>query len=41
LIRATDTTGRTQPASVPWNAKGYMYNAWHRVPVAKLKAFER
>ncbi|MDX1947911.1 MAG: molybdopterin-dependent oxidoreductase [Pirellulaceae bacterium] len=33
LARATDTAGHTQPATTPWNAKGYLHNAWHRVEV--------
>lgn len=33
LIRATDSAGHQQPEAVPWNSKGYMYNAWHRVPL--------
>jgi hypothetical protein len=24
------------PESVPWNPKGYLYNAWHRVPAKQL-----
>ena len=30
-VRATDSLGNTMPVSVPWNPKGYLYNAWHRV----------
>ncbi|MBW3598831.1 MAG: molybdopterin-dependent oxidoreductase [Planctomycetes bacterium] len=30
VVRATDTRGRTQPQQTPWNAKGYLYNAWHK-----------
>ena len=30
-VRATDSLGNTMPESVPWNPKGYLYNAWHRV----------
>ena len=33
IVRATDSRGRTQPASVDWNQKGYLFNAWHRVAV--------
>jgi len=33
LVRATDSTGATQPEQVAWNLKGYLMNAWHRVPV--------
>ena len=34
-VRATDSSGTTQPASVSetWNVKGYNNNAWHRVTV--------
>jgi sulfite oxidase len=31
IIRATDSSGETQPRDMPWNAKGYQYNAWHQV----------
>jgi sulfite oxidase len=33
LVRATDSTGQSQPRDMAWNAKGYQYNAWHQVPV--------
>lgn len=33
IVRAFDSAGNGQPRSVPWNLKGYLYNAWHRVPV--------
>ncbi len=33
IVRATDSRGDSQPETVRWNAKGYLYNAWHRVPV--------
>jgi len=33
IVRATDSRGEQQPATVRWNAKGYLFNAWHRVPV--------
>lgn len=33
IVRATDSAGDVQPRKVDWNMKGYMYNAWHRVPV--------
>ena len=26
MTRATDRTGATQPESVPWNRKGYLFN---------------
>ncbi len=32
-VRATDSLGNTMPETVPWNPKGYLYNAWHRVHV--------
>jgi sulfite oxidase len=35
-VRALDSTGLRQPQHVPWNAKGYQFNAWHHVPV-KIK----
>jgi len=31
LVRAIDSSWQMQPAEMPWNAKGYMYNAWHSV----------
>ncbi|HEV7281731.1 MAG TPA: molybdopterin-dependent oxidoreductase [Pirellulaceae bacterium] len=31
VVRAIDSAGGRQPLVSPWNAKGYMYNAWHRV----------
>ncbi len=37
-VRATDSLGNSMPESVPWNPKGYLYNAWHRVDVKKLLA---
>ncbi|MBI3926013.1 MAG: molybdopterin-dependent oxidoreductase [Armatimonadetes bacterium] len=33
VVRACDSAGETQPQSAPWNVKGYLHNAWHRVPV--------
>ncbi|MGH2534881.1 MAG: sulfite oxidase [Thermomicrobiales bacterium] len=33
LSRATDAVALTQPSTVPWNAKGYQYNAIFEVPV--------
>lgn len=36
-VRATDSLGNTMPQTVPWNPKGYLYNAWHRVPAKQLK----
>lgn len=34
IVRCVDSAGHVQPQTVPWNMKGYMYNAWHRVPVS-------
>jgi len=31
IVRAVDSSGQTQPREMPWNAKGYQYNAWHQV----------
>ena len=31
LVRATDTSGETQPEKNPWNYKGYQFNGWHKV----------
>ncbi len=31
--RATDSEGATQPSAIPWNPKGYLNNAIHRVAV--------
>lgn len=33
VVRGVDSSGNRQPREVPWNLKGYMFNAWHRVPV--------
>ncbi|MCH2210972.1 MAG: molybdopterin-dependent oxidoreductase [Fuerstiella sp.] len=33
IVRAVDSTGAVQPATVDWNLKGYLYNAWYRLPV--------
>lgn len=35
-VRATDSDGRVQPETVPWNLKGYMYNAWHTRPLPNV-----
>jgi hypothetical protein len=32
-VRATDSAGETMPEKSEWNAKGYLFNAWHRVEV--------
>lgn len=33
IVRAVDSRGEVQPETVRWNAKGYLFNAWHHVPV--------
>jgi sulfite oxidase len=33
VVRSIDSAGNVQPQQVDWNFKGYLYNAWHRVPV--------
>ena len=33
IVRAADNRNHTQPETTPWNLKGYLYNAWHRVKV--------
>ena len=33
IVRAVDSAGLVQPQVVPWNLKGYLFNAWHHVPV--------
>ncbi len=33
IVRAIDSRGDVQPETVRWNAKGYLFNAWHHVPV--------
>jgi sulfite oxidase len=33
LVRAIDSRWRIQPETVDWNAKGYMFNAWHSVDI--------
>jgi len=33
VVRATDSTGNVQAEKVPWNLKGYMFNAWHHTIV--------
>lgn len=34
LVRATDTRGETQPREMPFNLKGYQYNAWYGVKLS-------
>ncbi|MDB4439833.1 sulfite oxidase [Planctomicrobium sp.] len=33
MVRAIDSKRNVQPRRVDWNMKGYLWNAWHRVPV--------
>lgn len=33
VVRATDSAGNVQAEKVPWNLKGYMFNAWHHTKV--------
>jgi len=33
MVRAIDSEKTAQPRRVAWNMKGYLWNAWHRVPV--------
>jgi DMSO/TMAO reductase YedYZ molybdopterin-dependent catalytic subunit/mono/diheme cytochrome c family protein len=40
MSRATDEKGAVQPASVPWNSMGYLYNALVPVPVGVGMAAE-
>lgn len=32
-VRAFDSQGGVQPATIDWNLKGYMFNAWHKTAV--------
>ncbi|MBS0260823.1 MAG: molybdopterin-dependent oxidoreductase [Planctomycetes bacterium] len=34
-VRATDSTGLTQPREMVWNAKGYQYNAWQQLKLSQ------
>ena len=34
IVRAVDSANTRQPPRANWNLKGYMYNAWHRLPVS-------
>jgi len=33
IVRAIDSKQNIQPRRVDWNKKGYLWNAWHRVPI--------
>lgn len=33
VVRATDSNGKSQPETIGWNMKGYLFNAWHHVNV--------
>ena len=33
IVRAVDSRGEEQPQTVEWNLKGYLFNAWDRVPL--------
>jgi sulfite oxidase len=35
VVRATDSSGETQPERARWNVKGYMNNGWHRVTLTR------
>jgi sulfite oxidase len=35
VVRATDTSGETQPEQCPWNYKGYQFNGWHKVALKR------
>ena len=35
LVRATDSSGESQPEKCPWNYKGYQFNGWHKVNVKR------
>lgn len=39
-VRATDDRGRTQPESVPWNERGYLFNAIVAHPVSVTQRHE-
>ena len=36
VVRATDSSDNVQAERVPWNLKGYMFNAWHHTAVDVL-----
>lgn len=33
LVAALDSSGAMQPRKIDWNLKGYLYNAWQRLPL--------
>lgn len=33
VLRATDNSGDFMPGRVKWNAKGYLMNAWYKLPI--------
>jgi sulfite oxidase len=33
IVKAVDSSGGFMPGRVPWNAKGYLQNAWYRLPI--------
>ena len=39
MARATDSAGNTQPASVPWNFRGYANNSMHAIAVEVPSGF--
>ena len=36
MVRAVDSRGLEQPRTVEWNLKGYLFNAWDRVPLRSI-----
>ncbi len=36
IVRATDSSGETQPERCPWNYKGYQFNGWHKVNLKRI-----
>lgn len=35
FVRAMDSLGHLQPPVIAWNPKGYLYNSWHSVSLAR------
>lgn len=33
FVRTVDTAGQASPVRVAWNPKGYLFNAWHSIPL--------